>query len=172
MKSYEQAGSDVHEIVKKLVAKFHPGLAKVRFDLLFVGTSGEGPALSAHGYPAAACVRILGLRDRVAGRGDAEIQIDQVFFEGIEGERREALLDHELTHLEPKLDKQNKPKVDTLNRPLLKMRKHDHQLGWFDACAKRFGEASMEVCQARDLVERTGQTYFQFEDAPAAKQAA
>jgi hypothetical protein len=55
------------------------------------------------------------------------------------------------------------PAFDALDRPKLAMRKHDHQFGWFDEVAQRHGEASPEVRQARVLMEKSGQLYFDFE---------
>ena len=40
---------------------------------------------------------------------------------------------------------------DDIDRPLLRIRKHDHQFGWFDAVARRHGKHSIEVQQAHQL---------------------
>jgi hypothetical protein len=83
-----------------------------------------------------------------------------------------ALIDHELEHLTTVLDVDTgKPKFDGQNRPKLQMRQHDHQLGWFDAIARRHGEASPEICQARELLEQTKQLYFDFGQVIAARSA-
>lgn len=78
------------------------------------------------------------------------------------GYERAALIDHEIYHLMPAKDKNQRFKCDDQGRPILKLRKHDHQFGWFDEIARRHGENSGEVRQARDLVAKFGQVYFDF----------
>lgn len=62
MKTYATCPKHVADRVAALIRKFHPDLhkCKVRVDLLFVSTDGEGPALTLHGYACAAVVRKLG----------------------------------------------------------------------------------------------------------------
>jgi Putative phage metallopeptidase len=109
-------------------------------------------------------VRIPPLKDRALGIADAQIVIDRAGWLALSQRQRDALVDHELTHLTRKIDKETgEMLVDILDRPKLVMRKHDHQHGWFDEIAQRHGEASPEVRQARRLIESSGQLYFDFE---------
>jgi hypothetical protein len=55
---------------------------------------------------------------------------------------------------------------DDLDRPKLRVRKHDHQFGWFDSIARRHGPASFEVQQYRKFNESHRQLWLEFEDGP------
>jgi len=171
MKTYDQAPPEVHERVKKLIKRYHPDLEKVglRVDLLMASTdTDDGHAVTHQGYPALAIVRIITLKDRAKECGDAEIVIDRDAYEAMEDEQRNALLDHELYHLEIMRDKLGQPKRDDHARPKLKMRKHDVQVGWFHEIARRHAEHSHEVRQATEIYEQNGQLYFGFAEAKAA----
>lgn len=58
-------------------------------------------------------------------------------------------------------------KRDDLGRPVLKIRLHDQQHGWFDEIARRHGDASIEVQQAKAFADSSGQTYFGWAAPPA-----
>jgi hypothetical protein len=140
--------------------------AEVKIDFVFAKPSldkdGEptGNAITHHGMPALGLCRILNLKDRTKGNGDAEILLDYDFWDSASDAERDALLDHELHHLELKRDKKNRVKRDDLGRPLFKMRKHDRQFGWFDCIARRHGPASQERQQAREIFSEAGQLYW------------
>lgn len=171
MKTYDQAPEEVRDRITKLIRRFHPDLEKVqvRIDLLMASTDAEDAhAVTLGGYPCYAVVKILGPKERAMERGDAEIVIDRDEYEAMTPERRDALLDHELYHLEIRRDKVGQPKRDDHQRPLLKMRKHDFNVGWFHEIARRHGVASIEVSQALSLREEQGQAYFDFDPAVAA----
>jgi hypothetical protein len=125
---------------------------------------------SAHqGYPAQAVCRLTPIRDRALGIADAVVVIDRANWLTLSQRQKEALLDHELTHLERVVDEETgKPKFDAVGRPKLAIRRHDRQLGWFDEVARRHGDASPEMRQAKQLVANTGQLYFDFQ-TPAAR---
>lgn len=171
MKTYETCPKHVADRVAAMIKKFHPDLlkCKVKVDLLFVSTDADGPALTLHGYACAAVVRKLGSKDRAAGRGDAEIVIDKEGYMTMGDPERDALLDHELYHLVVALDRDKRPKADGEGRPVLKLRKHDREFGWFDEIARRHGEHSGEIQQARALLSNGGgQLYFNFKPAAIA----
>lgn len=165
---YDQAPDDVRVRVDALIEKHYPDLKTVgvRLDLLQVSNEDAEPCLSLHGYDAAAIVRVIGKKDRVAGRGDAEIVVDWATYEKLSEQARDALLDHELYHLQVKKDKHGALKFDDHGRPVLKIRLHDWQLGWFDEIARRHGEHSLEVQCARALARQTGQLYFALDGLP------
>ena len=169
MKTYTMAPVSVHDIIQGLIKKhYHDTLGAegvgVKIDVLMAADdSDDGRAVVCQGYAALAVVRVTNLRERTAGRGDAEIVVDEAAFLRMEGNRRAALLDHELFHLELRHDRHKRPRRDALGRPLLALRKHDRQFGWFDVIAWRHGEASVEVSQARALRRgEAGQLYFEF----------
>lgn len=164
MKTFDPAPQSVHSRLSAIIARFHPDLkaSGARIDLLYVYADEGQTPLSCHGYPALAVVRIIGDKDRVAGRGDAEIVIAKESYEDMSDAEKDALLDHELYHLVVKKDRHGIIQVDDHRRPKMKMRKHDHQFGWFNEIAKRHGDASAEVQQARAFGQAQGQLYFGF----------
>jgi hypothetical protein len=163
MKTYSQA-PDVIGTLEKVRADYHTDLEGVTIDGLFTFDSESSePVLQHGGYPAGAVVRITPVKDRALGVADATIIVDRAGWLTLSARQRAALLDHELTHLERKVDAESGELLcDVLDRPKLLMRKHDHQFGWFDEVAQRHGEASPEVRQARVLMESSGQLYFDF----------
>jgi hypothetical protein len=164
MKTYSDASSDLETAIERMQHAYHPDLSRVRVGALFVFDDETTlPCLKHQGYSAAAVVRISPLRDRALGMADAVIVVDRFTWLTLSAESRDALVDHELEHLDRVIDEETqKPKYDTLGRPKLRMRRHDHQYGWFDGVAARHGEHSMEVLQAKQLIEQTQQLYFDF----------
>lgn len=161
MKTYDIAHAEVAQRARRLIAEHYSDLAnaEVTIDFLFANND-TGHAVSHHGYPALAVVRIISLKDRTAGRKDAEITIDQKAWEAMSPAQRDALLDHELNHLIVARDQDNAFARDDLHRPKLKMRKHDYDFGWFTEIARRHGENSPEVFQAKMIWDKDGQAYF------------
>jgi putative metallopeptidase len=164
MKVYSSASIDLETAIESMVREYHPDLAQVRIAALFMfDDENSDPVLMHNGYPAGAVVRITTLRERALGMADAVIVVDRAYWQTITHMQHCALIDHELTHLGRKLDSDTQqPIFDALGRPKLQMRRHDHQLGWFDEVAQRHGENSIEMRQARDLVQSTYQLYFEF----------
>lgn len=164
MKIYTPASSEVRDLIAELVDKSYPDIASLTtsFDLLFVETTGDGPALSCRGCPAYAVIRIVGSRERAKGAKDVEICIDKFHYANLADRTQRALLDHELFHLEPKTDKTGAFAVDQNRRPKFKMRKHDREFGWFDEIARRHGIHSIEVLQAKKIIADTAELYFPF----------
>lgn len=156
------------ERVKALVHAHHSDLelAEVTFDLMYVSRSddddGTKPVLTLHGVACLAIARIVPLKERAKGCADAEILIDMARFKDSTPAQRDALLDHELNHFMIQRDADNGIKTDDHHRPKLKMRPHDYDLGWFECIARRHGNASIEVQQARLMFDADGQTLFPF----------
>lgn len=82
---------------------------------------------------------------RVLGVADAQMMLDGDRWVLLSREEQMAVIDHELTHLEPTGD------IDDGGRPKLKLREHDIEVGWFEDVAERHGEHSQERQQARQL---------------------
>lgn len=168
MKSYSEAPDEMDDRVKHLLKLFYPDLLEVgiKLDLLTVAHDDEDndkPALTHGGYPASAVIRILDIKARLKGRGDAEIVVDEKVYMDMADDQRDALLDHELFHLELKrVGRSAVVVLDECARPKLKLKKHDRQFGWFDKIAKRHGAASGEMRQARRLIVEAAQLYFPF----------
>lgn len=159
MTTYALASDDLKDTLTSVMDEFHPHLrdAGVNVDILLAHATTDangdtnGPALRLHGYACCATIRIVGLKDRVAGRGDAEMLVDGDRCDTWSEDQLRAIVDHELTHLELQVSDQGTVKRDDIDRPLLRIRKHDHQFGWFDCVARRHGKHSIEVQQAQQL---------------------
>lgn len=162
-KAYSKASTDVMSRIDRLREDYYPELDGVQIQALFVFEDEPGPCLKHGGYAAAAVTKIVPVAQRAAGLGDAIIVVDRYVWEHLPTKAKDALLDHELYHIERDIDeKSGRPKADVLGRPKLKLRLHDHQLGWFDEIAQRHGEWSIEVRQAKQLMETGKQLYFDF----------
>jgi hypothetical protein len=157
--------SDISSIAESLIKQFetHAGISdnRVKIDYLFAfadvdETTGEiaGDALKWHGVKALGIARKLSAKDRAKGLGDAEICIDGDWWANADDKERAALLDHELHHI------CGTDKMDDLGRPVIKMRKHDYQFGWFSIIAARHGQFSQEQQQAKAMMEVSGQFYW------------
>jgi hypothetical protein len=137
--------------------------AGVTLDCLFAhaprNESGQpmGHAIKHAGYPAAGKIRIVSLKDRVAGRADAELLLDGDSWRDWTASQKAALIDHELQHLSVLVSASGAAKTDDCGRPKIKIRLHDYQFGGFKAIAERHGDDSFEVSEMRHVVDRFGQ---------------
>jgi len=93
------------------------------------------------GVKALGICRKIPLKERALGRGDAEICLDGEWWKDAPEPEQRALLDHELHHIEVKII-EGAMACDDLGRPLLKIRKHDYELGLFTIIAQRHGRHS------------------------------
>jgi hypothetical protein len=170
MSTYQKCPSEVRELAEEIMNEHRTYKdvveAKVKIDFLFayaeVGEDGvsKGHALTKHGIRALGITRKLGIKDRVMGRGDAEVALDGDWWTEATPLRRKALLDHELHHIEVRTDQDGVVLRDDLKRPKLKMRKHDVEVGWFAEVAGRNGSASLELEQAKAVWDSYGQLFW------------
>lgn len=160
-KKYSKCPDEVTDLAAQIIEKDYPEFneAGLVIEYQFV-SSDSGPALTLGGWPCNAVVKIIGLQDRVAGRGDAIVTIDEGKWEEFTERSRAALLAHELHHLIPQKEDDGNFKTDAHGRPKLKMRPHDVQIGWFKEIAQRYGDDSMEVTQAHAIFDDHGQAFF------------
>lgn len=170
MPTYEPADAQLIGMADEVLARYesHSPLLKnkVKFDFVFahptVNENGEstGDAIKKNGRKALGLCRVINLKDRTMGRGDVEILIDFDWWSEEASEQEQfALLDHELHHAEVKM-KDGQPKRDNLGRPMIRLRKHDVEVGWFDIIALRHGKHSQELIQAKKLSDEVGQLYW------------
>lgn len=160
MPTYDAAPPEVEEYAADLRARFHGQLdtCGVRIHYLMArATRNEdgdrvGVAIKLHGVRALAKVKINGLADRAEGKADATITIDGDEWPDWSEERRIAVIDHELQHVEVvfERDSQTVWKTDDLGRPVLRLRPHDFDVRGFDVIRARHGMASVE----HEAVER------------------
>jgi hypothetical protein len=139
--------------------------AKVEIDYVFafadVNDAGVtiNNALTHHGSRALGICKKIALKERVLGRGDVEIALDGRWWQEASEAECRAVLDHELHHIEVKVDL-NGVCRDDIGRPLIKLRKHDYDVGWFNIIAQRHGTASIEAKQAKQIMDEMGQYYW------------
>lgn len=172
MPTFQKCGPEIEHLAKEILNKYetHADIlaAGVRIDFVFAfgdtdPDSGErtSDAIKDRGRRVFGQARKIKLKDRAMGRGDAEICIDGDWWtEEATPAMRKAMLDHELHHLQVRFDKAGNVKVDDLQRPELKLREHDVEVGWFSIIAARHGVDSMEQIQARNIHERFGQYFW------------
>jgi Putative phage metallopeptidase len=171
MPTFKKRDKTVHDMADAILHKYESHLplldTKCRIDFVFAYAdrdedSGEklNDALKWHGRKALGVARIIPLKERALGRGDAEVALDGDWWsEDATEEQKDALLDHEMHHLSVKTTKKV-IQFDDLGRPVLKMRKHDVEVGWFAMIADRHGAASQEQIQAKAIMEATGQYFW------------
>lgn len=168
---YKKPDKEHLDVLKRAQTKFHKRLAQYGITVSLLVARAEiddetgetkGPALKHRGLPALGVTRAIPVKLRAHGLADAEITIDGDEWKGLTNAERLAIMDHELTHIEPKFDSDGNLKLDTCGRPKIEMRHHDYEFGWFTEVAGRHREASQEVQQARKIIDRDGQLYFDF----------
>lgn len=99
--TYQTADDVVTRAVTKIMKQYHAPLANagVTVRCLFAVNSTDAPAVKHGGYPALATIKINSLQNRVEGKCDATMVIDEVAWKEMSDEEQEALVDHELEHL-------------------------------------------------------------------------
>lgn len=162
-KTYERADEEVLSLVADMIEKHHPHLKKagVTIDVMMADND-TGDAVTLRGNKCLAVVRIISLKDRAKGMADAEITISREDWDFMELPERQGLVDHELYHLMTTGDEFEGYKQDSQGRPKLTMRPHTIETGWFDVIAKRNGDASPEVIQARKILAKYKNIFFPF----------
>lgn len=147
MPTYEPANEWAYSILRSVIAdKFEATLGKykVKVGILMARPTREHqPAMKVKGYPISAKIKVLSLEDRVAGQPDARIIIDENEWESMGGMEQEALIAHELYHLEL-VRVEGEVQTDDAGRPCLKNRPHDVEAGMFREVYEWYGEASIE----------------------------
>jgi len=170
MSTYKKASKEVLDRADAIIHENYPGLEAVgvRVDFLFAyapvdkDDQPKGPAIKHHGCPAAGKCRVVALKDRVKGHGDAEILLDGDQWPKWSLQRRNAIIDHELCHIQVVPDgNSGLVKTDDIGRPKIRMRPHNFEFGWFTEIAERHGRSSLEVEQANRIKRTAGKIYFQ-----------
>src|SRR5437899_4225239 len=170
MPTYKKNPGEVVELAAEVLTKHstHRPLldAKVKIDFLFAYPKYNekdepiGDAIKHHGIKALGLAGKIGLKDRIKGNGDAEILIDYEWWKEANEAQRAALLDHELHHLSVAMTKSAIIKTDDAGRPVIRLRPHDVQIGWFALIAQRNGQNSIERTQASAIMQSNGQYFW------------
>lgn len=182
--SYVKAPSEIVDLIDGIKDEHHPVLEdhKVVVDALvarrYDKKGGElGNAVKCHGYPATATIRVVPLKQRALGRGDALLVVDGLRWEALSEPERHACIDHELEHLQVVGEEGGVVEVidadgsmndvaatDDLGRPKLRLKLHDWQLGGFRTIVARHRDVALEVkavAACRD--EKTGQMFWDWD---------
>lgn len=169
MPTYKKADDSVAQMAREILAAhecYQPVLdarTKIDFVFAFPDLDEDGKptndSITLRGQKCLGVCRGLPLKDRAMGRGDAEITLDADFWAGATPDEARALLDHELYHIQIKM-KGSIILKDDLERPKIKMRKHDMEVGWFKAVADRNGVHSQEQIQAKKYMDEMGQFFW------------
>lgn len=170
MPTFKKADGSVTTLATDLMHRFEshkPLLSQdVRVDIVMASADlnedGEpiNDALRKNGRRTLGITRALSSKDRAMGRGDAEITLDADWWAQALPEEQAALLDHELHHISIKTDRHGNVARDDTHRPLIKLRKHDIEVGWFSLIAQRHGDFSQERIQAKKMMDDQGQYYW------------
>jgi hypothetical protein len=183
--TYEKAGPahDATVLVAKVIDKHRPDLAAagvtVTCLLAYAGKDKAGnpkPAVKHHGREAWAVVKRTSLKDRVAGQSDAIITIDDPKWETLNDIQREALIHHEIEHLQLKLDPTEAVEaqiadLDDHNRPKLTMKPHDWEVTGFRATVEKYGVQALDWKQTVDFMQgEDGQFLMGFAGEGGAKE--
>jgi hypothetical protein len=165
--TYDLAPDDITDRIAEVLMQYHGDLAEhgVTIGILVATSDDPGePAVKKDGYPCAATIQITSYKNRCLGIADAVITIDSASWHTFTEAEKVAALDHELMHLELIFDKNGDLKTDDANRPKLKMRLHDWQLGGFAIIAERHGQASIESQEFRSTYHHYHQQLFKWSD--------
>lgn len=169
MPTFQKCDPSVRKMATELLQEFdtHKPLlesrASVDYVFAYADVDDDGKilnnAITKGGVKALGIAKKIGLKERVLGRGDAEITIDGDWWRKADERQQRALLDHELHHLTPKIDKRGFC-TDDIGRPVIQIRMHDYEFGWFKIIASRHEEFSQERIQARSMMTLSGQLFW------------
>ncbi|GEM_PF-1812853 len=167
-KIYEKADAEVMSLLHDVIAEYHPELASLDLEIGVtmvtpnVNNKGVvvGSAIMLHGAPAAACIRLVTLKERIHNGLDAAIDIDKERWDGYGEANRRALLDHELTHLVIVRDGDGVMKTHDDMRPKLAMRPDDFTLTGFHEVIERHGKDAIEFQSIKTVTSRWEQQLF------------
>jgi predicted Fe-S protein YdhL (DUF1289 family) len=127
----------------------------------------DKPALKHHGYPAAALIGITNPKERIDGCADLRLEIDSLEWSRMSERQREAVIAHELLHIQvttvPGQD--TTPATDDYGRPKVKLRLHDWEVGGFSLIVDWYGDDAIEKQIVNSINDRLGQMTLPFMDA-------
>ena len=157
--TYEHAPQPIHDEVAKLVEQYHPRLAEAEVTYLIFMVHAptdddgkpKGPALKLHGYPCAATVKILGIKERKAGLPDVRLELDADTWDERPAAEQRAILDDCLTRILVEGEE-----LDSADRPKLKQRKCDRHIEGFDEIIRRHEQAALVAQQLREAFRDVG----------------
>ncbi|MHC4714463.1 MAG: putative metallopeptidase [Planctomycetota bacterium] len=170
---YTRAAAPMDRLVREVMHKHHKHLEseKIKIGTVFVETDADEtsgaapPALTDRGMPCLAKIRLAPTRDRILHGCDAVLEIDSQEYDPLDSKVQWALIDHELTHLRLKTNKEGEYVRDGYGRAKLELRPHDWEVSGFTRVVQRYGRNAVEALNFR-RVQRDhqigGQGVFDF----------
>lgn len=154
--TYRECEEDVADMADTIMRRWHAELIEAGVTIKYLFHTSENP-LKLHGVPCAAIVKINSYKNRVLGLTDAQITIDEEWWNNHTNKQCEAVLDHELFHLMVAHDDDGKIITDDCERPKLRMRPHDVEVGEFNEIVRRH----KKNCPSVDTVGRAMAIWIQ-----------
>jgi len=145
----ENANQEVYELMRKVMHEQHPELeeAGVHVSICMVSEPGDSagkPFLEIDGKRVLAFIRKRRLFENPK-HGDALIEIDSYLWQqSLDDSGRNSLFDHELEHLSLLRTASGKVRKTLFNRPSLKLKNHDWEVGFFNSQVERYGREGID----------------------------
>lgn len=168
---YSKCDAAVGKLVNKIVEKHFKDFQECELTVacLFanagveVGEDGKPvPAVKAFGRDWPIAIKQNGLRDRVEGKSDVTITIDELRWKDMEKTEQEALIHHALCQLAVKRDDAGQIETDDVGRPKLRKVPPDWIIAGYQATARAYEAAAPEVQEAVTWKDDHGQHLFEF----------
>lgn len=169
---FQQARPEVHEMAREILEAHHPELKMPDGSFATVailmasqakkenGEPNDEPPLKDGKYPALGQVRAVPYVQRVDGRRDADIRLDEAAWNDMTEPQQRALLDGLISRLAIQT-KEGFVVTDDAGRPKLEERLCDWNLKGFRHIAQRYGEDAPEVIAARRFEKDYGDVTLQ-----------
>ena len=161
---------EAQEVTQEVMAKYHQGLADcgstVAILMYYADEESDKPALQDRGRKIRAKIENTPLKYLKLGVPDLQISIDADWWQMATRPQQEALIDHELSHREPKVDEEGAVQRDDAERPKFERVPHDHEVGCFTSVVQHYGEASSELEIMREFDEHRRQQWLFAECEP------
>lgn len=149
-KTFTNGGPSDYDRMTRLCRQYHPALAdhEIRVALTFVRAfdKDEEPitALKFAGAPANAVVKLLSPERKLREPFDAEIRVDGHIWDDLTDSEKDALIDHELTHIKLVTDANGVVITNDDNSPKLKLIPDDVILTAFLEVIRRHGDNCLD----------------------------
>jgi hypothetical protein len=146
----------LNRVIEQHYPQIHRLIPQLNIGVLLVRSDQEGkPALKHQGYPETALIHVVSPVDRAVGGPDVVIRYDAAEWDDQDDDERAAILDHELQHLCIKSNSNGEggevADQDEFDRPVVRRRNHDFQIGGFYRIIERHRDAAPEK-RALDIV--------------------
>ena len=163
---YDFLEADDVDLIEEALTAYHPRLISLNCTVRAIMAEKLNrdeemvPCLKGYGGVfALAKISVIKPRGKIFVKHDAEIVICKASWTPLNRAQKLAVLDHELTHLEPNLDKEGHPIIDEDGRPLMKLRPDDFIVWGFHSIIAKHKENSMEGPAVRMLATHVEQDF-------------